>query len=331
MINQIYWGAPQYIWFLPIVVGAMILAIYRLQLKQQAVALLAGRWSNMVIKHNRPNWQKAKALLISCGIFFLWIALLRPQWNKREQIIMEEGRDLLIALDISRSMLAKDCEPNRLQHAKTKIKRLLNLLEFERVGLLLFSGSAFIQCPLTTDYNAFLMYLDHVDVETISSGTTTLGSALKVAIDIYGAVPNKKSKLLVVFTDGEDFSHNLKQYKDEAKKQKLNVFTIGVGTTEGAPIPLYNEKGTQVGHQKDARGNVVISQLNEQTLQSLSHEAGGAYLPVTTNNDDIKKLVRHISRFEKEKIEDKKIARYEDKYHYFLMMSFICFVLEWLL
>lgn len=331
MINQIRWASPEYFWMLPIVVLAIIVVIYRMQLKQRAVALLAGKWRHLVIKNYSSRNQILKSFLMSVGIIFLWIALMRPQWNKREETIAQEGRDLLIGLDISRSMLATDCLPNRLTMAKTKIKRLLNLFDCERVGLLLFSGSAFVQCPLTTDYSAFLMYLDHVDAETISSGSTALDAAIKMAIDSYQAVPNKKTKLLVLFTDGEDFSDNLKQCKKDALEQGLHIFTIGVGTPEGAPIPLYNEEGKQIGHQKDGRGNVVISQLNEQVLHGLSKGVGGTYMQITKDNTDIKKLAHQIVSFEKDEFEEKRVAQLEDRYHYFLIVSFICLLLEWIL
>lgn len=331
MINQIHWAAPEYFWLLPVIILSIVVVVYRMQMRQQAVALLAGKWRHLAIKNYSPRSPLLKTVLVSMGIFFLWVSLLRPQWNKRHETIAQEGRDVLIGLDISRSMLATDCEPNRLAMAKMKIKRLLNLLECERVGLLLFSGSAFVQCPLTSDYSAFLMYLDHVDAETISSGTTSLDAALKTAIDTYDAVPNKKTKLLVLFTDGEDFSNNLKEYQAKAKQQGLHVFTIGVGTLQGAPIPLYNEEGKTVGHQKDQRGNVVISKLNEQVLNGLAKQVDGTYMQISKDNKDIKKLVRTIGQFEKEQFEEKKVAQLDDKYHYFLMISFLCFALEWIL
>lgn len=331
MINQIKWAAPGYFWLLPVIILAVIVVIYRMQLKQRAVTLLAGKWRDLVIKNYHPRRAIIKSFFLCVGIVFLWLALMRPQWNKREETIAQEGRDLLIGLDISRSMLATDCAPNRLTMAKTKIKRLLNLFDCERVGLLLFSGCAFVQCPLTTDYSAFLMYLDHVDAETISSGTTALDAAIKMAIDSYASVPNKKTKLLVLFTDGEDFSSNLKECKRQAHEQGLRIFTIGVGTTEGAPIPLYNEEGKKMGHQKDGKGNVVISQLNEQVLRSISKDVGGTYMQITKDNSDIKKLANQIVSFEKDEFEEKRVSQLEDKYYYFLIVSFICFVLDWIL
>ena len=142
---------------------------------------------------------------------------------------------------------------------------------------------------------------------------------------------DKKTKLLVVFTDGEDFSSNLKQYKQQARDCNLRIFTVGVGTLEGAPIPLYNERGKQIGHQKDKKGNVVISQLNEDVLSSLARDAGGTYIAVTPDSQDMKQVVSMIQRFEKEKFEDKKISHFEDRYNYFILSSFLCFGAEWLL
>ena len=265
------------------------------------------------------------------GVIFLCLALLRPQWNKSEETIMQEGRDLYVALDISRSMLATDCNPNRLIFAKEKIKKLIQHLSCERVGLILFSGSAFVQCPLTSDYSAFNLYLDAVDAELISSGTTALDQAIMQALTSFEAVPERKNKLLVLFTDGEDFSHNLHDVKQQATEAHLSIFTVGIGTPEGAPVPLFDVHGKLIGHQKDKYGGVVISRLNEGILSSLAQDAGGTYIRATNNDDDIMMFINKVQVFEKEQLAERKHSRYEDQYHYFLLVSFICFALEWLL
>jgi len=272
-----------------------------------------------------------RMVLIALGLVFIFIALLRPAWNKSEETIMQEGRDLYIGLDISRSMLAVDCKPNRLIYAKDKIKKLLKRLSCERVGLILFSGSAFVQCPLTSDYSAFYLYLDAVDAELISSGTTALDQAIQQAITSFSSMPERKSKLLVLFTDGEDFSHNLSDIKKRALQENLSIFAIGIGSIDGAPVPLFDAHGVQTGHQKDAKGNVVISRLNEGILNALSQDVGGQYIRSTQNDDDIALFVRAVEQRDKEAIGERKMSKYEDQYHYFLLVSFICFALEWLL
>lgn len=329
-VAGIHWGSPDNIrWFLCVVLGLLLL-IVRYKKQRNAQASLVGSHREF-LRNVSPKKQFLKSVLMMTGILFLCLALLRPQWNKSEETIMQEGRDLYIALDISRSMLATDCNPDRLTFAKEKIKRLVKKLSCERVGLILFSGSAFVQCPLTSDYSAFYLYLDAVDAELISSGTTALDQAIRQALTSFASTPDRKSKLLVLFTDGEDFSHNLHDIKQEAVEAQLSIFTIGIGTPEGAPVPLFDAHGRLVGHQKDLHGGVVISRLNEGILRTLSQDAGGSYHRATEGDDDIAAFVRAVHAFDKEQLAERKHSRYEDQYHYFLLISFICFVLEWLL
>jgi len=272
-----------------------------------------------------------KIILGFVGLLFLFLALLRPQWDKKQQIVEQKGRDLFIAFDISRSMLVQDCKPNRLAFAKAKVKELLKHLACERIGLILFSGSTCVQCPLTNDYSAFFMFLDQLDVETISSGTTAIDAAIKKALQSFQSMPARKNKLLILLTDGEDFSSNLAGVRAEAAKEGMTIFTLGVGTPEGGPIPVLDQKGNQTGHQKKADGSAIISRLNEGILHNLAQETGGTYLKMTADDSDIKVLLKQIEKFEKEKFEDKEISDLQEKYPYFLAVSFICFALEWIL
>jgi Ca-activated chloride channel homolog len=327
---NIHWGASENIWCFILAVIAILFLCVRYSKQRFAQKLLIGSHPEF-LKNVSSAKQIIKCILFGVGFLFLCIALLRPQWNKSEEVIAQEGRDLYIALDISRSMLATDCQPNRLICAKEKIKRLVKKLSCERVGLILFSGSAFVQCPLTSDYAAFYLYLDAVDAELISSGTTALDQAIRQALTSFASIPERKSKLLVLFTDGEDFSRNLHGIKQEAIDAHLSIFTIGVGTPEGAPVPLFDQHGNSIGHQKDAKGGVVISRLNEDVLHALSQDAGGRYIRVTDNDDDITSFIKAVYAFDKEQLSEQKLSRYEDQYHYFLLVSFICFALEWLL
>lgn len=319
-----------------IVIPLIALAIYCVTLKirrsQKALQYLtASQWHKQLISHFSLTRKIIKAFLLVFGIFFLAITLLHPQWNQKEETVTQEGRDLFIALDVSRSMLAKDCAPNRLECAKAKIKALVKKLSSERVGLILFSGSAIIQCPLTSDYGAFFMFLDQVDVETISSGSTAFDQAIKKAIEAYASSQDRKNKLVVLFTDGEDFSSNLQYVKQQVIKENLHIFTFGVGTIEGAPIPLFDEHGRQTGHQLDRKGSIVISRLNEGILYNLAADSQGTYIKMTSDDTDLNALIGQVKNFEKEKIEDKKFAKIEEQYPYFILISFICFALEWIL
>ncbi|MCA9770666.1 VWA domain-containing protein [Candidatus Dependentiae bacterium] len=331
-ILGIYVGAWQHAWTILFVMCAAALLIYLLLWKKRVVKLLAARkWASMLIKHFSFTRVAIKSVLIIVGLTFLYFALLRPQWGKKEQKVEQHGRDLFIALDISRSMLARDVEPNRLDFAKEKIRALLRELKSERVGLILFSGSTFVQCPLTSDYGAFHLFLNQIDVETISSGTTAIDGAIKQALDAFSRVGERKHKLLVLLTDGEDFSSNLSSVKEQAAQQGMMIFALGIGTKEGAPIPLFDEKGKQVGHQKDRRGNVVISKLNEGILHALAIESGGMYMHATSDVTDISMMVRNVQNVEKEKIEEKTFSSLQEKYYWFALVSFVLLALEWLL
>lgn len=320
----ITWGYAQYIYLLAIVFLMIGILWYRAQYTKQVLRILT-------LKNFSFMRYGLRAGLIGLAFFGLFFAVLRPQWGQKEIVIKQEGRDLFIALDVSRSMLAADLAPNRLAIAKQKIKQLIPLLDCERIGLILFSGDAFVQCPLTIDYQAFTMFLDSVDAETISSGSTDIAQPIYKALDMYRNMPNKAVKLLVIFTDGEDFSPSLADCTAKIKEENLKVFTVGVGTSDGAPIPLFDPTGNQIGHQKDHYDKVVITRLNEEILREVAHAAGATYLQLTQDEADLKKLISCVQRFDKEMIEDKNFDALEDKYHYFLMFSFLCLALEWVL
>ena len=322
-------GVYAYAWVLMIPFCALV--FYQLHIKNKTIHMLAGNREHLLFLHTSLWRRRVKAALFLMGVFFLCVSLLRPGWGKKEETVQQEGRDVFIALDISRSMLAQDMEPNRLECAKKCIKTILPLLSCERVGLIIFSGSACIQCPLTEDYSAFTMFLDHVDVETISSGTTALDRALTEALDAFARMPDKKNKLLVLLTDGEDFSYNLDSVRERAQDEGLQIFAIGIGSTQGAPIPLYNDKDVQIGHQRDAQGNVVLSRLNEEVLKNLVDQIGGHYINVQDDKKGLQTLVSHIQQYDKEAFEEKTWNHIKEQYPYFLACSFICFALEWIL
>lgn len=331
-LGGINWADTHALIYFPLLGIAIGLIIYRYYAKQSLMKYLAvKKYHSLLFSHYSYVTSWIKSLLLATSLLFLFLTLLHPQWSKKEEIVTQEGRDLLIALDISRSMLAQDLKPSRLECAKSKIKKLTSLLSCERVGLILFAGAPFVQCPLTTDYGAFHMFIDTLDVQTVSSGTTAIEQAINKALQLFGSMKDKKNRILVVFTDGEDFSSNLMGIRQQAKDMGLHIFTIGVGTPEGAPVPAIDEQGKQKGVQYDNKGTIVISRLNEGILRSLSQETGAEYIKITSDDADIERLAQAVQRYEKEKFEDKKFERYEEQYPYFLIVSFICLALEWLL
>ena len=328
----ITWGAIEnsiYLLVLPVIAIFLYSSTYRYY--KMIDQLVAHKWRKKLLI-NYTAWKPlVKSVLLSVGFLFLFLSLLQPQWGIKKNKVQQEGRELFIALDISRSMLAQDIKPHRLAFAKSKIRQLIKLLPSDRVGLLVFSGDALVQCPLTTDKAAFNLFLDAVDVETISSGTTAIAQALHTIIKMFSSMPVRKNKVVVLFTDGEDFSSNLQKIKSEAQKEHIHIFTYGIGTKDGAPVPVINEQGEQIGHQKDTSENVVISRLNDDILKALARESGGKYISPTQNNNDLKILVNEVQKYEKEKMEDREVSSKEERYPYFLSVSFLSFLIEWLL
>jgi len=327
----IYWAGPQRIIFLPIFAFFIFLIIKNYIRVRNNVELLVHKdTQKFMLKHFSLHKYLIKTLCLCASVVMLFLALLQPQWGKKEVTTQQEGRDLLIALDISRSMLAKDLSPSRLEFIKLKVRHLLKQLDFERVGLILFSGSAFLQCPLTVDHAAFLMFLDQVDVETIASGTTSLGAALSKAVEVFEK-SDRKNKLVVLATDGEDFSVNLQSMRTKAEQEQIKVFALGVGTTDGAPVPIVDVKGNVTGHEVDEKGNIVLTKLNETLLRDVATGLGGKYFKASYDDSDINRLVRIIKSYEKEKFEERKISYYHDQYPWLLGMSFVLLLLEWVL
>ncbi len=278
---------------------------------------------------SRKHVMKTVLILLTLGL--LLIAFCQPQWGKKEQAVVQEGRDLLILLDVSRSMLAEDMSPSRLDFAKLKIRNLLDRLPVDRTGLVLFAGSAFLQCPLTSDRAAFLLFLDQVDVHSISSGTTALDAALNKSIEVFKVAAERKNKLVLLITDGEDFSTNLSGVRKKAEDLGITLFVLGVGTKEGAPVPKFDHEGKRIGCETDAAGAIVLTKLNEVLLQETCKQLKGSYLLATHDDTDIKHVAGLVKKFEKERISDKKVSLYEEQYYWFLGLAWILLALEWIL
>jgi Ca-activated chloride channel family protein len=324
--------APENNIYCLLLVAMLAVLIYRWYRTAQIIKMLGKTVNGRRFLHNSSLLRiTIKNIMWALALIPLFLVLLHPSWNKKEEIVIQEGRDLFIALDISRSMLAQDILPSRLEFAKSQICSLVNMLHSDRIGLILFSGSSFVQCPLTSDKAAFRMFLDQIDVDTIASGATALDQALAQAINAFKQSGTQKNKLLVIFTDGEDFSHNLAVLKQEALNERLTIFTVGIGTIQGAPIPTFDLQAKQSGHLRDAKGAVVISHLNEPVLQALAQDVGGTYFKLDKSSNNLDQLINLIQKREKEKIEERTFSQLIEQYPIFLVVSFILLAIEWLL
>jgi Ca-activated chloride channel family protein len=271
--------------------------------------------------------QTIKAVIVMVAILCAAMALMRPQWGFHWEEIKRRGVDILVAIDTSKSMLAKDVKPNRLERSKLAVKDLVKKLKGDRIGLIAFAGNAFLQCPLTVDYNGFMLALDDVDVDTIPKGGTALTSAIREARKSYEG-GQKKYKVLVLITDGEDHEGDARKAAEAAHKEGIKIFCIGIGTREGELIPIADEFGKKT-FLKDRNGLVVKSQLDEATLQEIALTTGGSYVRATGAEFGLDVIYdEKISKLEKRELESKMKKHYEERFQIPLGMALLLLLIE---
>ena len=270
--------------------------------------------------------QRLKAFLIIAGTFFLIIALVRPKWGFHWEDIRRVGIDVIIAVDVSKSMLAEDIKPNRLERAKREVYDLCRMVEGDRIGLIAFAGTSFVQCPLTLDYGAFRMFLDYLSPDLIATQGTAMGAAIRRATESFSR-HERKSKALILITDGEDHDSRPLEAAREAKKEGIRIFTIGIGKDEGSPIPLSDGHG---GFHKDRSGNVVLSRLDETTLQKIALETGGSYVRSVTGDMDLEKIYKNDIKgtIEQKELRSTRQKRWEERFQWFICAGLLAVLLE---
>ena len=266
--------------------------------------------------------QRLKIILIILAVSLIVFSFLRPQWGFHWQEVKRKGLDIIIAVDTSKSMLAEDVKPNRLERAKLALKDFARHLKGDRVGLIAFAGEAFLQCPLTVDYGGFLLSVDSLNVNIIPRGGTSISKAIKEAMRSYeGGL--KKYKVLILITDGEDHEGNPEKAAEEAKKEGVKIFCIGIGTPQGELITLTDEKGNKT-FLKDRQGNVVKSRLDETTLQKIALATGGSYVRSGATQFGLDLIYEEkLSKMEKRELESKLAKQFEERFQIPLALAFL--------
>ena len=264
------------------------------------------------------------------ALFLLILALARPQWGTRMQTIKRKGLDLVIALDTSKSMLAEDIKPNRLELAKYEIAHFIDNLQGDRIGLICFAGTSFVQCPLTLDYAAAKIFLKVIDTNIIPTGGTAIGEAIRKAQQTF-IREERKHKVLILLTDGEDHNSQPVEAAKEAAREGICIYTIGLGSEAGEPIPLKDENGIHIGYLKDRQGNVVMSKLDQRTLEKIALLTDGKYYHASIGEMELSKVFQDIADMEKKELQSKKHVQYEDQFYYFLWPALLFLLLEFFL
>lgn len=271
--------------------------------------------------------QIVKAGFIVLGVLFVTLALARPQIGTRLEEVKREGVDVFVALDVSASMLAEDIKPSRLEKAKHEISAFIDMLKGDRIGLIAFAGEAFVQCPLTLDYGAAKTFLEIMDPASIPEPGTNLGEAIALAMKSF-ETKERKYKVLILITDGEDHGEDAVKIAEAADKEGLVIFTVGIGSPKGVPIPLYNERGNQIGFKKDRNGEVILTKLDELTLQKIALTTGGKYYRSTTGETKLARIYEEIFKMEKKELASMKFAQYEDRFQYVLFFAILFLMIE---
>jgi Ca-activated chloride channel family protein len=271
--------------------------------------------------------QRAKAALQTAAVLFLVLALARPQFGTKLKTVQREGQDVFIALDVSLSMTAEDIKPNRLEKAKHEIGSFIDKLHGDRIGLIAFSGKAFIQCPLTLDYGAAKMFLDAMTPDLIPVPGTAVAEAITRAAGSF-AGQERKHKILILITDGEDHEGDPIAAAKAAAGEGVVIDAVGIGYSQGVPIPLTDERGDPAGFKKDRNGEVVMTRLDEITLQKIVLETGGKYYRATPGENELDKIYGDLEKMEKKTLSSKQFAQYEERFQAFLAFALAFLVLE---
>ena len=271
------------------------------------------------------QWLKATLLLL--GVVLLVVAGARPQFGSKLETIEREGQDIVIALDVSLSMLARDIQPDRLQKAKHAMRSLIDMSEGDRIGLIAFAGEAFVQCPLTLDKRAATMLLNSMGPDLVPVPGTALTAAVQKSLTLFPE-QEEKHKVLILMTDGEGHIGEPLEAAKEAADQGVRIYTVGIGSTQGTPIPLQEAKEARRGFKKDGEGEVVMTRLDEVTLREVAERTGGKYYRASPGVTELEELYADIAGMDKKTLSSLQVTQFEERFQILVLITLFLLVVE---
>lgn len=317
---------PVYFYLLLLLPVVGLFYYWNKQWKKKAIAQFG---SGSFLKRLAPTASTGKPLfkmlLFLSACFFAVIALVNPKIGTKLQTVNREGIDIVFAMDVSKSMLAEDIAPNRLEKAKQLAQDVINQLGTDRVGLVAYAGSAFPVMPITSDYSMAKSFIKDLNTDLVSSMGTALNQAIEVSGSYFEDVDS--SKVLILISDGEDHSENIQQAIATAKAKGLKIITIGIGTAEGGKIPM-KTNGMLTGYKKDMEGNEVVTQLNENTLKEIAEATGGVYIYGGQIKEVLPLVHNALKKIEKKDFEAQQVADFESQFQWFLAIAFLLFLVD---
>ena len=287
--------------------------------------------SHAMLKRLAPDRSTVKGplklLFLLLGLSFLVIALANPKIGTKLETVKREGVDIVFAVDVSKSMLAEDIAPNRIEKAKRLVSEIINQLASDRIGIIAYAGQAYPQLPITTDYSAAKMFLRSMNTDMLSSQGTAINSAIELATTYYNDA-DQTNRILFIISDGEDHSEGATLDAVEgAVLNGIRIFTIGVGKPKGAPIPI-KRNGIVESLKKNSEGEVVISKLNEMVLSDIAQKGNGQYINGANTEDAVEYIKEELERMDKKEFEAKQFAEYKDQFQWFLGIALFFLFLD---
>lgn len=320
---------PIYLYIAPFVIAGLALFIWWSERQRQKALLQLGNPSLIArlsagVNQGGRVWVR---VLWCLSTALLLIALARPQWGEEERTVAREGLQIVVALDVSASMLADDIKPNRLERARLEIVDLMSRLDGDEVALVPFSGASFVQFPLTSDYATARRFLDGVDTNTISRPGTNVSSALQTAASAFDDAATSQ-KVIVVITDGEAHDAGVLDAAQRIADEGIILYTIGFGSPDGSPVPQLDEWGNVVGYKTDENGQPVLSRLDEATLQQIAEIGGGEYYLATARAEELDALTASLDTLQQGSFGQQTNTQQVERYYWFLAASFALLVIS---
>jgi len=318
------------LWALLLVPVMVILHFIILRWKNKAREKFA---EHLLMDHIMPYASnlkyRLKFIFYLVAFVFLIIGIANPQIGSKLEEVKREGIDLIVAIDVSNSMKAEDLSPNRLERAKRAMLQLLGELKSDRLGIIVFAGQAYTQLPVTTDYSAAKLFLNTINTDIVPNQGTAIGAAIDLAMESFD-YEQGGNKALIVVTDGENHEDNAIEAAEKANEKGIRVYTIGMGTPMGAPIPLKSRGGKKTFRQ-DREGNTVVSSLNEDMLRDIAIAGNGLYIRATDANAGFNQILDELSGLEKSEYESQIYTDYEDRFQFFIGAAVLFLLLSLIL
>ncbi len=313
----------EYLWLLLAVIPVTLLFIWFIRWRKNRIAKFG---TTALVLQLIPDFsnrkQYTKFFLILLAYSFLILGFANPQIGTKQEKVKREGIDVMIALDVSNSMMSADVKPSRLERAKNFISKFIDQLKNDRLGMIVFAGNAYMQMPLTTDYSAGRMYLQTVNTNMIPTQGTNIAEAVTLAQE--GFLKGEKGhKALIIITDGEDHEGSIDEAVSDAVEDGMKIFTIGIGSENGSPIP---EGGD---YRRDEDGNIVLSKLDDSMLKDIASKGKGKYFRLGSGNDEVEAILKELGKVNSKQYEEMVFTDFEDQFQWCLAIAAILLFAEW--